>query len=559
MAAKFPAELSGGMTKRVALARALALDPEIVFLDEPTSGLDPIAAGEFDALIRTLQRTLGLTVFMVTHDLESLYLVCDRVAALADGKIVAEGPMSADAPFRSSLGEILFRRRARRRSRSLCPRTDRGLGPMEIKARYVLVGLFTLFVIFAGFAFVYWLETTGSVGKRTNYDIRFQNDVSGLLAGSAVLFNGIRVGEVTSLRLAPDRPKEVDATIAIDARTPMRADTQVGLEFQGLTGVAVVTLTGGSANAPGLQASAGQPPLLIASEAAGQSMSESARQVLGRLDKILSDNASDIRTLVTNLSSFSEALGKNSGKVDSILAGLERMTGGGESRRPRLHPKRAAGRRAPTKPIEKQLAIPDPNALLTYNSERVLEQRNGDQIAPLGTAKWADSLTKLMQAKIVQSFENNGATGQVTRPVEGMTPDYQLLTEIRKFQIVTEPERTALAEITAKLVGNEGHVVAARTFSRFRAREVGRRGGRGEGAERGFREDTCGAHPVDGGGDGGRSGASSAAAPACARAAEKARPSARVAVFPRFRNKLRRGRQQSSWAPTRTTRAERAY
>ena len=91
---KFPAELSGGMTKRVALARALALDPEIVFLDEPTSGLDPISAGDFDALNRTLQQTLGLTVFMVTHDLESLYTACDRVAALADGKVVAEGPLA---------------------------------------------------------------------------------------------------------------------------------------------------------------------------------------------------------------------------------------------------------------------------------------------------------------------------------------------------------------------------------------------------------------------------------------------------------------------------------
>ncbi|HVZ13503.1 MAG TPA: ABC transporter ATP-binding protein [Bauldia sp.] len=92
--AKMPSELSGGMTKRVALARALALDPEIVFLDEPTSGLDPITAGEFDRLIRTLQQTLGLTVFMVTHDLESLSTACDRIAALADGKIVAEGPMA---------------------------------------------------------------------------------------------------------------------------------------------------------------------------------------------------------------------------------------------------------------------------------------------------------------------------------------------------------------------------------------------------------------------------------------------------------------------------------
>lgn len=90
---KFPSELSGGMTKRVALARALALDPEILFLDEPTSGLDPLSAGDFDALIRTLQQTLGLTVFMVTHDLESLHTVCDRIAVIADGKIAALGSL----------------------------------------------------------------------------------------------------------------------------------------------------------------------------------------------------------------------------------------------------------------------------------------------------------------------------------------------------------------------------------------------------------------------------------------------------------------------------------
>jgi phospholipid/cholesterol/gamma-HCH transport system ATP-binding protein len=91
---KFPSELSGGMIKRAALARALALDPEIVFLDEPTSGLDPIGAAEFDELIRTLQRTLGLTVFMVTHDLDSLASACDRIAALADKKVVAVGSLS---------------------------------------------------------------------------------------------------------------------------------------------------------------------------------------------------------------------------------------------------------------------------------------------------------------------------------------------------------------------------------------------------------------------------------------------------------------------------------
>jgi phospholipid/cholesterol/gamma-HCH transport system ATP-binding protein len=93
VAEKNPSELSGGMIKRVALARALSLDPDIVFLDEPTSGLDPIGAQDFDELIATLQKTLGLTVFMVTHDLGSLYSVCDRIAALGDGKVIAVGPI----------------------------------------------------------------------------------------------------------------------------------------------------------------------------------------------------------------------------------------------------------------------------------------------------------------------------------------------------------------------------------------------------------------------------------------------------------------------------------
>ena len=88
---KYPAELSGGMIKRAALARALALDPDVVFLDEPTSGLDPIGAAEFDELIRTLQGTLDLSVFMVTHDLDSLHAVCSRIAVLSEGHIIASG------------------------------------------------------------------------------------------------------------------------------------------------------------------------------------------------------------------------------------------------------------------------------------------------------------------------------------------------------------------------------------------------------------------------------------------------------------------------------------
>ncbi|MEO5611773.1 MAG: ABC transporter ATP-binding protein [Sphingomicrobium sp.] len=100
---KFPSELSGGMRKRAGLARALALDPELLFLDEPTAGLDPIAAAAFDELIRSLQQRLDLTVFLITHDLDTLHTICDRVAVLADKKVVAVGTipelLSLDHPW----------------------------------------------------------------------------------------------------------------------------------------------------------------------------------------------------------------------------------------------------------------------------------------------------------------------------------------------------------------------------------------------------------------------------------------------------------------------------
>lgn len=91
---KFPSDLSGGMVKRAALARALALDPDILFLDEPTAGLDPIGAAAFDHLTRTLQQALGLTVFLITHDLDTLYAICDRVAVLAEKRVIAVGPLA---------------------------------------------------------------------------------------------------------------------------------------------------------------------------------------------------------------------------------------------------------------------------------------------------------------------------------------------------------------------------------------------------------------------------------------------------------------------------------
>jgi len=113
-AIKYPSELSGGMIKRAALARALSLDPQILFLDEPTSGLDPIGASEFDELIAKLRATLGLTVFMVTHDLDSLFSVCDRIAVLGERHVLVEGPLQTMLEFDDPWVQSYFRgKRAR--------------------------------------------------------------------------------------------------------------------------------------------------------------------------------------------------------------------------------------------------------------------------------------------------------------------------------------------------------------------------------------------------------------------------------------------------------------
>ncbi len=111
---KYPSELSGGMIKRAALARALALDPALVFLDEPTSGLDPIGAAEFDELIAKLRDTLGLTVYMVTHDLDSLFSVCDRIAVLGQKKVLVEGTIEDMLAFDDAWVQSYFKgKRAR--------------------------------------------------------------------------------------------------------------------------------------------------------------------------------------------------------------------------------------------------------------------------------------------------------------------------------------------------------------------------------------------------------------------------------------------------------------
>jgi phospholipid/cholesterol/gamma-HCH transport system substrate-binding protein len=203
---------------------------------------------------------------------------------------------------------------------------------METRAPYALIGFLVLAIVGGVFGFVYWLHNTGGLGERMIYRVRFENTVSGLLTGAAVLFNGIRVGEVTGLNLDPGNPRPVIATIAVVSATPVRTDTQAGLEYQGLTGVPVISLLGGTSAVPLLSPPATEPPILLADPAAGQSMTEAARQTLRRIDSVLADNSDPLKNAIANLNSFTGALARNSDRVDTILAGLEHAIGRGSTK-----------------------------------------------------------------------------------------------------------------------------------------------------------------------------------------------------------------------------------
>jgi phospholipid/cholesterol/gamma-HCH transport system substrate-binding protein len=332
---------------------------------------------------------------------------------------------------------------------------------METRAPYALVGAFVLAVIAAAFGFVYWLNNAGGLGQRTAYHVRFENSVSGLLTGAAVLFNGIRVGEVTELRLSSDDPRQVMATIAVAPSTPIRADTQVGLEFQGLTGVPVITLQGGSASA-----SAPQGGLLVADPSSGQSMTQAARQALQRVDSVLAENAAPLRETIGNINTFAGALARNSEKVDGIIAGLERMTGAA----PALPPPPAYDLVAPkdlvpaAKPLRGQLAVREPSAPIVYDSQNILARGKDGSTTPLTGGRWSDNLTKLLQARIIQSFENAKLAGAVDRQADELKSEYRLTTEIRSFHLATAGAPMGAVELSAKILGDDGKIVAAEIF-----------------------------------------------------------------------------------------------
>jgi phospholipid/cholesterol/gamma-HCH transport system substrate-binding protein len=203
-------------------------------------------------------------------------------------------------------------------------------------------------------------------------------------------------------------------------------------------------------------------------------MTEAARQALRRLDVLLADNSSDLRSAIANLNTFTGALARNSDRIDGILSGLERMTGGGAAKpvaatydltAPRSFP------RPPNEASEKasriQLVVVEPTAVIALDTQRIIVGPGMADGPTPDTAQWSDIIPKLLQAKIIQSFENANYLAAVTRPTDGLTPDYQLLIDIRDFRVSQSTESTkpmAHLEFTAKILG-DGRIAGSRTFS----------------------------------------------------------------------------------------------
>jgi phospholipid/cholesterol/gamma-HCH transport system substrate-binding protein len=330
---------------------------------------------------------------------------------------------------------------------------------METRAPFVVVGAFVLAAIVAVFGFVYWLHNTGGLGPRATYHVQFDGSVPGLLVGAAVLFNGIRVGEVTDLGLALDSPGRVNATISVASTTPVRSDTKVGLEFQGLTGVPVIALEGGM-----LPANSGEVPTLIAEPGAGQSMTQAARDALRRVDSVLAENSGPLKDTIANFKVFSEGLARNTGKLDGIVAGIEKMTGAGTPAQKITYDLRAPQNLGPAgKAIKGQLAIPEPSAVAMLETQRFLFSPAKDYPG-FADVLWADSIPKLLQARLIEGFENYDIAHAPLRVADIGQTDFQLLIDVRRFRIATDSEPTAEIGLSARIVDKNGKVIASRLF-----------------------------------------------------------------------------------------------
>jgi phospholipid/cholesterol/gamma-HCH transport system substrate-binding protein len=335
---------------------------------------------------------------------------------------------------------------------------------MEFKARYRLMGLFALAVIGAGFLFVYWLEAGGGLGRRITYQIRFVDSVAGLAKGSAVLFNGVRIGEVSRLDLAGASPNEVLVEVAVDATAPVRSDSKASIEFQGLAGAPTVALAGGSPEQPMLATLARHARVLAAEKDAGQTMTKSARDTLRHIDRVIADNAAPLKSAIASIDRFATALANNSDKVDGIMAGLDRLTGGGTKTPTRIYELRVAPVAVrPSRLPEGVLQIVEPTALAYLDTDKIM-MGDGD-LVPITNAQWSDALPRVVQAGLLRAFESIGYRQAIGKAPEGVKVDRQLLVEVRRFQIRAGAVAVAEVDIGVRLMTVDGLVSDVKTFA----------------------------------------------------------------------------------------------
>jgi phospholipid/cholesterol/gamma-HCH transport system substrate-binding protein len=188
---------------------------------------------------------------------------------------------------------------------------------METRANFVLIGTFTLAVIAAAFGFVLWFQSLHTTKTRSPLRIIFEGPASGLRNGGSVNFNGIRVGEVVSVKL--DNPRRVVALAMVANDAPIRKDTLVGLEFQGLTGVAAISLKGGEEAAPSVPLDEDGTPVLTADPNGLQDVTEAIRGTLQNINRVVADNQATVKNSLHNLETFTASLARNSEKIDNVM------------------------------------------------------------------------------------------------------------------------------------------------------------------------------------------------------------------------------------------------
>ena len=196
---------------------------------------------------------------------------------------------------------------------------------METRANYVLIGSFTLAVIAAAFGFVLWFQSLHTTKARSPLRIVFEGPAAGLRNGGSVNFNGIRVGEVISVKL--DNPRRVVALAMVENSAPIRKDTLVGLEFQGLTGVAAISLKGGEEAAPAVPLDEDGIAVLTADPNRLQDVTEAIRGTLQNINRVVADNQEAVKSSLHNLETFTNSLARNSVRIDAIMARVDGVMG----------------------------------------------------------------------------------------------------------------------------------------------------------------------------------------------------------------------------------------